>query len=186
MRTIIYPGTFDPITNGHASLIRRALKIFDRVVVAVAENAGKGPLFTLEERVAFVRDALADKGERVVVVPYTGLTVDFARRYDACAMLRGLRATGDFEYEFQLALMNRRLDRHIETIFLMTDFQWLFVSSSIVKAAASNGGDIAGLVSPLVRERLESLYRHGDIRPSTPCLGAPQQGYGIRHDGEAK
>ena len=179
---VVYPGTFDPVTNGHVSIIRRALRFFDRVVVAVAENAGKNPLFSLEERVAFVRDATAHL-KRVEVIPYSGLTVSFAAAHGACAMLRGLRATGDFEYEFQLALMNRRLQNDLQTVFLMTDYRWLFVSSSIVKAAASHGGDIAGLVPDLVRARLEELYRTGGMNQSTPCLGAPQAGYGRKPDG---
>ena len=179
---VVYPGTFDPVTNGHVSIIRRALRFFDRVVVAVAENAGKNPLFSLEERVAFVRDATAHL-KRVDVIPYCGLTVQFAAAHGACAMLRGLRATGDFEYEFQLALMNRRLQADLQTVFLMTDYRWLFVSSSIVKAAASHGGDIAGLVPELVRARLEELYRTGGMNQSTPCLGAPQSGYGRKPGG---
>ena len=179
---VVYPGTFDPVTNGHVSIIRRALRFFDRVVVAVAENAGKNPLFSLEERVAFVRDATAHL-KRVDVIPYSGLTVSFAAAHGACAMLRGLRATGDFEYEFQLALMNRRLQADLQTVFLMTDYRWLFVSSSIVKAAASHGGDIAGLVPELVRARLEELYRTGGMNQSTPCLGAPQSGYGRKPGG---
>ena len=180
--TVVYPGTFDPVTNGHVSIIRRALRFFDKVVVAVAENAGKNPLFSLEERVAFVRDATAHL-KRVEVIPYSGLTVQFAAAHGACAMLRGLRATGDFEYEFQLALMNRRLQNDMQTVFLMTDYRWLFVSSSIVKAAASHGGDIAGLVPDLVRARLEELYRTGGMNQSTPCLGAPQAGYGRKPGG---
>lgn len=178
MRSIVYPGTFDPITNGHISLIRRALDIFDTVIVAVAENAGKFPLFTLEERVNFVRGALPDQNKRLLVEPYSHLTVDFAHEHGACAMLRGLRATGDFEYEFQLALMNRRLRRNLQTVFLMTDYQWLFVSSSIVKAAASHGGNVDGLVPTQVRDRLRELYQEGNIRESTPCLSAPAGGFG--------
>ncbi|MBR4746856.1 MAG: pantetheine-phosphate adenylyltransferase [Desulfovibrio sp.] len=180
--TVVYPGTVDPVTNGHVSIIRRALRFFDKVVVAVAENAGKNPLFSLEERVAFVKDATAHL-KRVEVIPYGGLTVQFAAAHGACAMLRGLRATGDFEYEFQLALMNRRLQDDMQTVFLMTDYRWLFVSSSIVKAAASHGGDIAGLVPELVRTRLEELYRTGGMNQSTPCLGAPQAGYGRKPSG---
>ncbi|MDO5537642.1 MAG: pantetheine-phosphate adenylyltransferase [Desulfovibrionaceae bacterium] len=176
-RTAIYPGTFDPITNGHLSVIRRALTVFDSVIVAVAENAGKNPLFSLDRRVAFVREALADLGDRVQVRPYGNLTVDFGREYGACAIVRGLRATGDFEYEFQLALMNRRLNRTIQSVFLMTDYQWLYVSSSIIKAAASHGGSIDGLVPDFVRDSLVELYTQGRMHHSTPCLGAPLQGF---------
>ena len=176
-RVAIYPGTFDPITNGHLSILRRALKVFDKVIVAVAENAGKHPLFSLAERVRFVEDAIDGHGKRIEVKPYGNLTVDFARQYGACAILRGLRATGDFEYEFQLALMNRRLCRSAETVFFMSDYRWLYVSSSIIKAAVSHGGSIDGLVPDLVRDTMVSLYEKGLLHHSTPCLGAPLKGY---------
>lgn len=176
-RIAIYPGTFDPITNGHLSIIRRSLTVFDKVIVAVAENAGKNPLFSLEDRVGFVRRVLADQGDRVEVRSYHNLTVDFGRQYYACAIVRGLRATGDFEYEFQLALMNRRLNRTIQSVFFMTDYQWLYVSSSIIKAAASHGGSIDGLVPDIVRDSLLELYRKGRMHHSTPCLGTPPQGF---------
>ncbi len=176
-RIAIYPGTFDPITNGHLSILRRALKVFDKVIVAVAENAGKPPLFSLEERVRFVKEAVRDKSSRIEVRPYNNLTVEFAREYGACAILRGLRATGDFEYEFQLALMNRRLRRNIQTVFFMTDYRWLYVSSSIIKAAVSHGGSIEGLVPDLVHDTMVALYQKGRLHHSTPCLGAPLKGY---------
>lgn len=176
-RLAIYPGTFDPITNGHLSILRRALKVFDRIIVAVAENAGKHPLFSLEERVHFAEEALKEVRDRVTVRPYNTLTVEFAREYGACAILRGLRATGDFEYEFQLALMNRRLRRSIQTVFFMTDYRWLYVSSSIIKAAVSHGGSIDGLVPDLVRDTMVDLYHRGRLHHSTPCLGAPLKGY---------
>ncbi len=176
-RTAVYPGTFDPITNGHLSIIRRSLTVFDRVIVAVAENAGKHPLFSLEERVRFVEQALHEHRDRILVRPYSNLTVDFAREYGACAIVRGLRATGDFEYEFQLALMNRRLRRNIQTVFFMTDYRWLYVSSSIIKAAISHGGSIDGLVPEQVRDTMLDLYRRGRLHHSTPCLGTPIQGY---------
>lgn len=176
-RTAIYPGTFDPVTNGHLSIIRRALKVFDRIVVVVAKNAGKHPLFSLEERVRFLEETLREQRDRVTVLPYDNLTVDFAHEHGASAILRGLRATGDFEYEFQLALMNRRLRRDIETVFFMTDYRWLYVSSSIIKAAVSHGGSIDGLVPDNVRDVMVSLYQGHRLNPSTPCLGAPLQGY---------
>ncbi len=184
-RVAVYPGTFDPITNGHLSVIRRGLTVFDKVIVAVAENAGKNPLFSLEQRVRFVEESLCDQKERVQVAPYNNLTVDFAREHGACAILRGLRATGDFEYEFQLALMNRRLNRAIQSVFFMTDYQWLYVSSSIIKAAASHGGSIKGLVPKCVRTSLDELYRTGRMHHSTPCLGTPLQGFSknAAHDG---
>lgn len=176
MKTALYPGTFDPMTNGHIGIIRRGLEVFDRIIVAVADNTPKKPLFTQEERVEMAREALADE-ERVLVEPFSGLTVEYACRRDACALLRGLRAVSDFEYEFQLALMNRRLQRHIQTVFLMTDYQWLFISSTIVKAAASQGADIGGLVPENVRLRLEKKYANGEVRPGTPCLAAPFGGF---------
>lgn len=178
MKTALYPGTFDPLTNGHLSLIRRGCEVFDQVVVAVAENTPKHPLFTQAERVALASEAL--RGEpRAVVEPFDGLTVEYAERRGACALLRGLRAVSDFEYEFQLALMNRRLKRHIQTVFLMTDYQWLFISSTMVKAAASQGADIRGLVPENVRRALEEKYRRGEVRPATPCLSAPAGGFRV-------
>ena len=133
MKLALYPGTFDPLTNGHLALIRRGLAVFDQIVVAVADNTPKFPLFSQEERVAMAREAVGDD-DRILVEPFTGLTVEYAAKRGACAILRGLRAVSDFEYEFQLALMNRRLQRDIQTVFLMTDYQWLFISSTIVKA----------------------------------------------------
>ena len=121
MKTALYPGTFDPITNGHLGLVRRGLDVFDQVIVAVADNTPKRPLFTQEERVGMAREALAGE-PRAVVEPFSGLTVEYAAQRGACAILRGLRAVSDFEYEFQLALMNRRLQRRIQTVFLMTDY----------------------------------------------------------------
>lgn len=178
MRTAIYPGTFDPLTNGHMSLIRRSCQVFDRIIVAVADNTPKRPLFSHEERVAMAREAL--KGEtQVEVTPFSGLTVEYAASRGACALLRGLRAASDFEYEFQLALMNRRLQRHIQTVFLMTDYQWLFISSTIVKSAASHGADITGLVPENVRQALEQKYREGGVRQGTPCLAAPFGGFRV-------
>lgn len=182
-RTAIYPGTFDPITNGHLSIIRRSLKVFDRVVVCVAENAGKHPLFDLDQRVRFVEEALGDLADRVTVAPYDNLTVDYAHDHGACAIIRGLRATGDFEYEYQLALMNRRLRRDIQTVFFMTDYRWLYVSSSIIKAAVSHGGSIEGLVPDGVHGTMVALFREGRLNRSTPCLGSPLQGY-ARKDGD--
>ena len=175
--TALYPGTFDPITKGHLSIIRRALTIFDKVIVAVAENPGKNPLYSLAERVAFVKDAVARQADRVEVVSYNNLTVDVAHAHGAGSIVRGLRAVGDFEYEFQLALMNRRLMNSIETIFLMTDYKWLYVSSSIVKACASHGASVEGLVPDKVQKSLMSLFANGSITRGTPCLEAPQQGY---------
>ena len=176
MKTALYPGTFDPLTNGHLSLIRRGLEVFDRIVVAVAETTPKHPLFSLVERVDLAREAVRHlKGAEVA--PFTGLTVEYARSLGVCAILRGLRAVSDFEYEFQLALMNRRLRPHIQTVFMMTDYQWLYISSTIIKSAASQGADVKGLVPENVRLALEGKYDAGMVRPGTPCLGAPHGGF---------
>ncbi|MBO6170881.1 MAG: pantetheine-phosphate adenylyltransferase [Desulfovibrio sp.] len=176
MKIALYPGTFDPLTNGHLSLIRRGCEVFDRIIVAVAENTPKKPLFSQEERVLMAREALQDE-PRATVEPFAGLTVEYAAQRGACALLRGLRAVSDFEYEFQLALMNRRLQRHIQTVFLMTDYQWLFISSTMVKAAASQGADIKALVPENVRRALEEKYHKGEVRRSTPCLAPPFGGF---------
>ena len=158
MRKIaVYPGTFDPVTNGHIDVINRGLSMFDRVIVAVGINPGKMPLFTFEERIEMMKEVL-DNTERVEVAGFEGLLVDFARQVGACAILRGLRAVSDFEYELQRALMNRKLDRCIETVFLMTGFRWIYISSTIVKEAARFGGSLEGLVPPLVEERMRQKY----------------------------
>ena len=154
----VYPGTFDPVTNGHLDVIRRGLSMFDRVIVAVGINPGKAPLFTFEERIEIMNEVL-DSTDRVEVAGFEGLLVDFAREVGACAILRGLRAVSDFEYELQRALMNRKLDRCIETVFLMTGFRWIYISSTIVKEAARFGGSLEGLVPPLVEERMRQKYR---------------------------
>ncbi len=152
-RWAIYPGTFDPMTLGHVSLVKRALEAFDGVVLAVAESTPKTPLFSVEERVDMAREVFADDS-RVVVEPFGGLLVDYAARRGAAVILRGLRAVSDFEYEFQMALMNRRLHRHIQTVFLMTDYKWMYLSSTIVKEVSRNGGNIKGLVPDSVLTRV--------------------------------
>lgn len=157
MKTAIYPGTFDPITNGHISLIHRGCQIFDKIIVGVAKSTPKTTLFSLEERVSLVREVFADD-PAVEAESFDGLTVDFARQKNACALLRGLRAVSDFDYEFQLALMNRRLSPNVETVFMMTDYKWLYISSTIIKSAASQGGDIKGLVPENVRHALEEKF----------------------------
>jgi pantetheine-phosphate adenylyltransferase len=156
-RSAVYPGTFDPLTNGHVSLIRRGCELFDKIIVAVANDSPKNPLFTIEERVAMAQEVFADH-RQVEVAQFSGLLVDYVERVGSHAILRGLRAVADFEYEFQLALMNRKLKRHVQTVFLMTDYQWLFTSSSIVKSAASLGGEIRGLVPDPVYRALRRKY----------------------------
>ena len=164
----IYPGTFDPITNGHASLVSRGCAIFDKVVIAVAMDNNKAPLFTTKERVALAQECFANNPQ-VVVEPFSGLLVDYADKRGCAVILRGLRAVSDFEYEFQLALMNKKLKPHIQTIFLMTDYRWLYISSTIVKAAARLGGDVRDMVPPNVflafRERYGSPYSLTDPLP---------------------
>lgn len=146
----MYPGTFDPITLGHEDLVRRALRLFDRVVVAVAANPGKEPMFSLDERVGLAKTVLADM-ENVEVTGYSGLTVDFALDNDLQVIVRGLRAVSDFEYEFQLASMNRHLTDEVETAFLTPTEQFTFISSGLVREIATMGGDVTDFVSPKVR-----------------------------------
>ena len=150
----MYPGTFDPITRGHEDLIRRCVRLFDQVVVAIASNPKKAPLFTLDERVALAKEVLRDLPE-VSVTGYTGLTVEFARTHGFKAIIRGLRAISDFEYEFQLATMNRHLIEGVETVFLTPSEHHTFISSSLVREIAEFGGDVSAFVHPVVAERLK-------------------------------
>jgi len=153
MRTVIYPGSFDPLTNGHLDVIQRAAKLFDRVVVAVAKNEGKSPLFALGERVALVKEAVRQLPS-VEVDSFAGLLVEYAASHNAQAIIRGLRAVSDFEFEFQLALMNRKLNEKIETIFMMPKDTYTFLSSRIVKEIARLGGDVNAFVPPHVQAAL--------------------------------
>ena len=152
----MYPGTFDPFTNGHNDLVRRACRIFDHVVVSIAANPGKTPLFTLEQRVALIREAVPDP--RVEVQSFDGLLVDFAKRAGASLIVRGLRAVSDFEYEFQMALMNRTLAADIETVFLVPAFDLTYLSSSLVREVARFGGDVSALVHPAVQKALQRAF----------------------------
>ena len=159
----VYPGTFDPVTNGHLDIIGRAARILDRLVVGVAMNAGKGPLFPLEERVELVKaeaDAVAARtGARVEVVPFEGLLIGFARQVGASVVIRGLRAVSDFDYEFQMAGMNHRIDQGVETVFLMASETNQFISSRFVKEIARLGGDVASFVPKLTLERTLARVR---------------------------
>ena len=165
-RLAIYPGSFDPITNGHVDIVCRALTMFDRVVVAIANNVRKAPLFTVEERKRHILTALSETlQKRVEVDAFEGLLVDYVQSRGANIVVRGLRALADFEYEFQLAHMNRRLGKGIDTIFLMTSEKDFYVSSSLVKEVAQFGGKVTGLVPPLVEKALyERLGRQHEDR----------------------
>lgn len=156
-RLAVYPGTFDPLTMGHVSLIRRGLKVFDTIVLAIAESTPKNTLLSIEERVALAEEIFADE-DRIIVDPFNSLLINYVQRKKAGAILRGLRAVSDFEYEFQMALMNRKLEHKIETVFLMTDFKWMYLSSTIVKEVAQYGGDVRGLVPDPVVEALDKKY----------------------------
>jgi pantetheine-phosphate adenylyltransferase len=156
MSAALYPGTFDPITNGHQDLVRRASKIFSRVVIAVAANPNKAPMFSLEERVTLAREVIADL-PNVQVVGYSGLTVDFARQQGLDVIMRGLRAVSDFEFEFQLANMSRHLAPALETVFLTPQEQFTFISSTLVREIAVLGGDVSEFVHPVVAK---ALARH--------------------------
>jgi pantetheine-phosphate adenylyltransferase len=158
VRTAIYAGSFDPITIGHQDLVMRSLEFVDRVVVGVATNASKTPLFTIEERVPLVRAALGHDS-RVEVRSFGGLLVDFATDVGARLLIRGLRAVSDFEYEYQMALMNRHLSAGLETVFMVPSVETTFVSASLVREVARLGGDVSGLVHPAVATALESKYK---------------------------
>lgn len=157
-RHAMYPGTFDPITNGHQDLVRRAAGIFDRVIVAIASNPNKAPLFSLDQRVDLARRVLADL-PNVEVMGYSGLTVEFARKHGLSVVVRGLRAVSDFEFEFQLANMSRHLAREIETVFLTPQEQFTFISSSLIREIAVLGGETKEFVHPIVEAELKKLKR---------------------------
>lgn len=157
MANAMYPGTFDPITNGHTDLARRAAHIFDRVVVAIAANPGKAPLFSLEERMDLARTVLADV-KNIEVTSYSGLTVDFARQNKLGVVVRGLRAVSDFDFEFQLATMNRHLSTEVDYVFLTPSEQHMFISSTRVREIASMYGEVKQFVHPRVADALKAIY----------------------------
>ena len=154
----VYPGFFDPITNGHLSIVSRALEIFDNLIIAILNNPKKTPLFSIEERIHMIEKAV-NKDSRIEVDTFDGLLVDYAIHKGSNVVLRGLRALSDFEYEFQMALMNRKLNRDVQSIFLMTDYKWFYISSTIIKEAASFGGDVSGLVPEIVNHNLKEKFK---------------------------
>ena len=155
----IYPGSFDPVTNGHVDIIVRGLKLFDQIIVCILNNPAKKALFSVDERMEMLNVSL--KGiKNIEIAIYDGLLVDYAVQRSANAILRGMRAVSDFEYEFQMALMNRRLNRDIQTVFLMTGLRWIFTSSSIIKEAARFGGNINGMVPKIVQNKLKAKFAY--------------------------
>lgn len=157
-RIAVYPGTFDPLTNGHVDIIHRGLAVFDQIVVAIAENVRKQPLFSTGERIQMIAEAM-NHDERVEVDAFSGLLIDYVQKRGAKIILRGLRALSDFEYEFQFALMNKRLAPGVETVFMMTGEEAFYVSSSLVKEVASFGGNLEGVVPEGVRRALEAKFK---------------------------
>jgi len=157
LKKAVYPGSFDPITYGHIDIIERGLKVFDTVIVAVARNSEKNALFNVEERIALIREVLGDNS-RAKVDTFDGLLVDYVRKQGATVIIRGLRAVSDFEYEFQLAQMNRSITQEVETLFMMTSVPYSYLSSSIVKEVSSLNGPIDGLVPPLVKKALDAKF----------------------------
>jgi len=161
-RTGVYPGTFDPITSGHTEVVRRSLRLVDRLVIGPFVNIGKGPLFSLQERIDIIKEDIEDFAqsdkERIQVLPYEGLLIHFAREVGASVIIRGLRAVSDFEYEIQMANMNARMEPNVETIFLMASDRHQFISSSLVKDIARLGGDTSQFVSKKVFQRLQAKY----------------------------
>ena len=153
----VYPGSFDPITNGHVDIIKRGLGVFDELIVLIAYNPNKKTLFSVEERMGMIREVIRDF-KNVRVDSFDGLLVEYVKVAGANVILRGLRALSDFEYEFQLALINRRLSRDVETVFLMTGFKWFYTSSTIINEAASLGGSVKGLVPDIVNQKLVEKY----------------------------
>ena len=163
----VFPGSFDPITNGHLDIVARGLRVFDRVRMSILVNPEKQPLFTVQERVAIIRETYREN-PRVEVDTFTGLLVDYAERVGASVIIRGIRAISDFEYEFQMALMNRRLNPRIETVFMMPAESYSYVSSRLVKEVFQLGGDVRGLVPPVVERLLSEKYGAAPPPPPRP------------------
>ena len=164
LRYAVYPGSFDPITNGHVDIIKRGLRIFDELIVLVAYNPNKKSLFSVEERIEMIEEVIRDC-KNVRVDCFKGLLVEYVKGVGASVILRGLRALSDFEYEFQLALINRRLDRDVETVFLMTGYKWFYTSSTIINEAYSLGGSVKGLVPEIVNQKMQEKYKSGKEKP---------------------
>jgi len=158
LRIFVYPGSFDPVTNGHLDIIDRAAKLCDKLIVAVLVNRSKAPAFTMEERVSFLEQVLSGR-DNVEVIPFSGLLVDFMKKHNATTVIKGLRAVSDFEYEFQMALLNKNLDPEIETLFMMTNIKYSYLSSSAVKEIASYGGNIRDLVPEQIVDQIYEKLR---------------------------
>jgi len=158
LRIFVYPGSFDPVTNGHLDIIERAAKLCDKLIVAVLKNRGKTPVFTMEERVSFLEQVLDGK-DNVEVIPFSGLLVDFMKQHNATTVIKGLRAVSDFEYEFQMALLNKNLNPDIETLFMMTNINYSYLSSSAVRELASYGGNIRDLVPEKIVDQIYNKFR---------------------------
>ena len=158
MRIFVYPGSFDPVTNGHLDIIDRAAKLCDKLIVAVLVNRSKAPAFTMEERVSFLEQVLSGR-DNVEVIPFSGLLVDFMKKHNATTVIKGLRAVSDFEYEFKMALLNKNLDPEIETLFMMTNIKYSYLSSSAVKEIASYGGNIRDLVPEQIVDQIYEKLR---------------------------
>ncbi|MCJ7683486.1 MAG: pantetheine-phosphate adenylyltransferase [Desulfobacteraceae bacterium] len=156
-KTAIYPGFFDPITNGHLSIVTRGLEIFDKLIISILNNPQKAPLFSIDERISMIKQAVQDESN-IEVDTFDGLLVDYVIQKKSNIILRGIRALSDFEYEFQMALMNRKLNRDVQSVFLMTDYKWFYISSTIIKEASSFGGDVSGLVPEFVNEKLKEKF----------------------------
>ena len=158
MRIAVYPGSFDPVTNGHLDIIKRSSRVFDKVIVGVLNNAGKHPLFTIEERMEMLREVTADL-DNIEIDSFDGLLVDFAKMKNASVIVKGLRTVMDFEYEFQMALLNKALNPEYETMFMMTDSKYSYISSSMVKELAGFHGDLTGLVPAMIIHKIKQKYQ---------------------------